>query len=161
LSDAYQTLLFPRPRRFGKTTNLSMLGYFLGKSETDHSALFRDLANWNSAEAREHFQRYPLVSLTFNEVKQRSWAPCLDTVNDLPGDLFIEHSYLLKGGLQPSEAQAFQAILDGKASPVEYKRSLRKLSQYLRRHHGEKVVILLDEYDTPLHEAFVRGYYDE
>src|SRR5205807_92207 len=79
LLDPYETLLFPRPRRFGKSTNLSMIGYYLGRSDRDdqdHSALFQDLAIWRSPEARPHFQRYPLISLTFKDIKSSAWPAC-------------------------------------------------------------------------------------
>src|SRR5262245_59206358 len=102
VSDGFQTLLFPRPRRFGKTTNLSMIGYFLGKSAVDHSALFQDLAIWGSAEARPHFQRYPLIYLTFKDVKEPTWPACLTIIQGLLMDLYNEHDYLLDG-LKPGE----------------------------------------------------------
>lgn len=161
LADPYQILLFPRPRRFGKTTNLSMLGYFLGRSDEDHSALFQDLSIWRSAEARHHLQRYPLIELTFKEVKEQRWADCFANLTDLLTELYSAHSYLLEGDLGPADRRAFQAILDHKASRAQYRKALRKLSEHLHAHHGEPAVILLDEYGTPLHEAFVRGYYEK
>ncbi len=161
LFDSFQTLLFPRPRRFGKSTNLSMLGYFLGKSDKDHSALFQDLAIWRSPESRQHFQRHPLISLTFKDVKKPTWAACLASIQGVLSKLFVKHGDLLEGGLKPTEARAFQSLMDGQAPIEEYEGALRQLSEYLHRRHGERVVITIDEYDTPLHEAFVHGYYDK
>ncbi len=161
LSDPYQTMVFPRPRRFGKTTNLSMLGYFLGKSDQDHGALFQDLSIWRSTEARRHFQRYPLISLTFKDVKCATWPECLERIKSLLMRLYIEHGYLQKDPLAPGEAAAFKALSQHEASTEQCREALQVLSRHLHRHHGQKVVILVDEYDTPLHEAFVRGYYDE
>jgi hypothetical protein len=161
LAAPYQTLLFPRPRRFGKSTNLSMLGYFLGKSQKDHSALFQDLAIWRSAEARRHFQRYPIIYLTFKDLKCASWTECLEDIKGLLMKLYVEHDDLLQGPMHPSEAATFRALQQGKASATQCRGALLALSRHLHRHHGQKVVILVDEYDTPLHEAFVRGYYEE
>lgn len=161
IENAYQTLLFPRPRRFGKSTNLSMLGYFLGKSEKDHSSLFQDLTIWSSAEARRHFQRYPTINLTFKDVKEPSWAACLSHLKALLAEQYGIHAAAAQVPMNPAEAEAFRALSRGKPKHEQAKDALRKLSMHLHALHGERVVILIDEYDTPLHEASVHGYYEE
>ncbi len=162
LSDPYQTLLFPRPRRFGKSTNLSMIGYFLGKSEKDHSALFTDLAIWQSAKARTHFQRYPLIYLTFKDVKCASFSACRSKIAELLAALYDQHAFVLAGAsLTQRQRRLIQEIISEKASEGRLSEALRYLSLFLAQAYGEQAVILIDEYDTPLHEASVRGYYKE
>lgn len=95
INDSYQTLLLPRPRRFGKTTNLSMLGYFLGQSAQDHSSLFQDLTIWRSVEARRHFQRYPLIKLTLKDIKEPTWSACLAKSAGVLAALFDQHAEAL------------------------------------------------------------------
>ena len=161
VEDPYQTLVFPRPRRFGKSTNLSMLGYFLGKSSTDRSALFRDLAIWRWPEAPQHFQRYPLLLLTFKDLKEATWTACLAHVKALLAEIYGAHADAAEAITGPADAVAFDAVLRGTPTTLQAKDALRKLSQHLHRRHQQPVVILIDEYDTALHEAFARGYYRE
>ncbi len=162
LLDKFQTLLFPRPRRFGKSTNLSMLRYFLGQSDKDHSALFQGLSIWRSPEAREHFQRHPVIYLTFKDVKCADWPACLAMIGELLADAYDQHGpALAQAALTDRQRRQIRDVVEGKASAVQRSEALRYLSAFLAKAHGERVVILVDEYDTPLHEAFVRGYYDE
>jgi hypothetical protein len=162
LEDAGQTLLLPRPRRFGKTTNMSTARYFLEKSDEDLSSLFADLAIWRWPGRDQHFQRYPVIYLSFSTVKKPTFAACLAAVADLLANLYREHHYLLSGGaLLQAEAAEFTAIIEGRATQTRLESSLRDLSRYLSLHHRQNVVILLDEYDTPIHEAFKCDYYLE
>jgi hypothetical protein len=147
-----EVLLVPRPRRFGKTLNLSTVRYFVEKSDEDRSDLFEGLAVWGSAEAREHFRRYPVISLTFKDVKEPEYGAACTKIRDLLRELYKEHAYLLEGGgLKPWEASSFERILRGEGSGDLDTGCLLELSRLLARHHGEKVVILIDEYDTPIH----------
>jgi len=157
-----QVLLLPRPRRFGKTLNLSMLRYFLERSDEDRADLFEGLEVWQSEAAREHFQRYPVVFLTFKDVKLRAWEPCFESIRDLISGAYARHRYLLdEGGLDDLDGEAFRAVLERRASPVRLMGSLRQLCRLLHAHHGEPVVLLVDEYDTPIHAGYVHGYYDD
>jgi len=155
-----QVLQLSRPRRFGKTLNLSMLRYFLEKRGEDHSDLFADLSIWQAGDAyRAHFQRYPVVFLTFKDVKAERWDLAWEAIQRKIGALFDEHRELLANGhLSEREATDFQAILDGTAGRAVYESALFDLCRALRRHHGERVVILIDEYDEPIHMGHVRGY---
>lgn len=156
-----QALLLPRPRRFGKTLGLSTLRCFLALSPDNLAPLFEGLAIFQAGEPyRRHFQRYPAIYLTFKDVKKDTWDACLSSTAGLLAELYGEHRYLLEGSLQPDEAEAYNAILFRRASEEQYAEALRNLSRYLFLHHREKVVILIDEYDTPLHSAFTAGYYD-
>ncbi|HSN98860.1 MAG TPA: AAA family ATPase [Candidatus Nanopelagicales bacterium] len=160
LDRATEVLLLPRPRRFGKTVNLSMLRYFFEKRPEDLSHLFQDLAVWKAGdEYRRHFQRYPVIFLTFRDIKAQSFEQCWTELAAKIQALYDEHRGVLdSGALSPVELRNFQAILDGTAEPVVYRRALGDLSMYLHRATGERTVILIDEYDQPIHAGFVNGY---
>ncbi len=163
LDDTAAVILLPRPRRFGKTLNLSMLRYFLEKSAEPRWPLFEGLDIAAAGEPyRRHFQRYPVVLLTFKDVKALTWEGCRAAMASVIGAVYQEHGYLLKHGLlEPTEAGDFSAILEKRASDVLLWSSLARLSAYLHRHHKEPVVLLLDEYDTPIHAGYTSGYYDQ
>ncbi len=161
-------LLFPRPRRFGKSLNLSTLRSFVEKDERsplspERVALFEDLYIWKIPEARRHFGRYPIIHLTFKEAKADSFSALFAEVRLTITELYEYHRRdLLDGGsLSASERALYEKILDRKGDPEEYSHALKTLSRHLARHHGERVIILVDEYDTPLHDAYVHGYLDE
>jgi hypothetical protein len=158
-----EVLLLPRPRRFGKTLNLSMLRYFFGKREEDLSHLFQDLHVWRAGEAyRGHFQRYPVLYMTFKDVKSDRFDGCWEAIRKKIEVLFDEHRHLLDSRvLSEREVKDFSAVLDGTASRTLYERALFDLSTYLHRHHNEKVMILIDEYDEPIHAGYACGYTSE
>jgi hypothetical protein len=155
-----QVVLLPRPRRFGKTLNLSMLRCFFERREEDLSHLFEGLRVFQAGEAaRAHFQRYPVIHLSFKDVKFDHFERCWDAIRKKIADLFMEHGYLLQGGrLSEVDARRYQEIVQGTASQALYDSALADLSRHLHVHHGEKVVILVDEYDEPIHAAYVGGY---
>lgn len=154
-----EVLLFPRPRRFGKTTNLTTLRWFLERSSEDRWNLFEGLAVARDAAARAHFQRYPIIYMTFKDVKALAWEDCRAALGRVLAGAFADHGYLLDDGtLSSAAAASFTAVLEGRAPNAELWSALRELSQHLARRHGEKVVILVDEYDTPIHAAFTHGY---
>jgi hypothetical protein len=160
LDQATEVLLLPRPRRFGKTLNLSMLRYFFERTSEDLSHLFADLAVWRAGETyRAHFQRYPVIYLTFRDVKSASFEDCQAALHEKILSLYDEHRGLLDGDtLSAVERKRFQAILDGSAEPVLYLRALGELSKVLHRATGERAIILIDEYDQPIHAGHVNGY---
>ena len=159
LDPTAKVLLFPRPRRFGKTLNLSTLRYFLERTDEDRADLFEDLAVWQSEEARRHFQRYPVVFLTFKDVKQPSWERCELSIAEVLAEAFRDHRYLFdEGALDDLDAADYRAVMVRQADPTVLEGSLRRLCRWLHAYHGEPVVLLLDEYDTPLHSAYVYGY---
>ncbi|WP_437298674.1 AAA family ATPase [Sorangium sp. So ce426] len=162
LADPAQVVLFPRPRRFGKTLNLSTLAYFLEKRDEDLSPLFQDLAVWNDPAAREHFQRYPVLFLTFKDIKTLSYETTLDAIRTEVQRLYSQHQHLLKSdALRPDERRHYEHMLLGEISEEDCRGSLRELSDYLARHHGQKVAILIDEYDTPIQSGYLNGFFDE
>lgn len=155
-----QAIVFPRPRRFGKTLNLSMLRCWFEKRDEDLSHLFQDLSIWHAgAEYRAHFQRYPVLHFNFKGTKAESFEGCWGAIREKIIDLYNEHHYLLEsGGLDDIESRRYRQILDGSADTTLYRRALLDLSAYLHGHHGEKVVILIDEYDEPIHAGHFHGY---
>jgi len=155
-----EVVLLPRPRRFGKTLNLSMLRYFFEKSDEDLSHLFQDLAVWKAGDAyRSHFQRYPIIHFNFKGTKGGSFERCWAAMREKIVDLYNEHRYLLASGrLSEVAARRYRQILDVTADQALYERALLDLSAYLHAHHGEKVVILIDEYDEPIHAGYFHGY---
>jgi hypothetical protein len=162
LNESAQTLLVPRPRRFGKTLNLSMLRWFFEKSAEDCRPLFAGLAIASSESAWDHFQRYPVIFMTFKDIKPRSWDHCFEGIVGVLSGLYGEHRYLLtEGTLAPEEAKLFTDILERRATYSVCTEALKLLSRLLARHHREKVVILLDEYDSPIHAGYVNKYYDD
>jgi hypothetical protein len=162
LAEAAQVLLFPRPRRFGKTLNLSMLRCFFEKSTQDASPLFEGLAAASSEVARPHFQRYPVIFMSFKDVKPRSWEDCLAGVASVLAKAYDDHAYVLtEGRLDPVDARFFSAVREGRAEKIQLVTSLDRLSRILARHHGEKVIVLIDEYDTPIHAGYTNRYYDD
>lgn len=160
LDKGAQAILLPRPRRFGKTLNLSMLRCFFERRDEDLSPLFSDLAIWQAGDAyREHFQRYPVVFITFKDVKGATWDAMWGVIQRKIDALFDEHRYLLDSDrLSDRDRANLSAVLDGTADLAAYELSLLDLCRCLELHHGQKVVVLIDEYDQPIHAAWVNGH---
>src|SRR5262245_60698547 len=140
-----EVLLLPRPRRFGKTLNLSMLRYFFEKRPEDLSRLFHDLAIWKAGDAyRSHFQRYPVIFLSFREVKASTWERCWADIREKIQGLFEEHGALLSSGvLTEREARDYRAMLDGTTEDVRYRFALSDLMRYLHRAANQRVIVLI------------------
>jgi Predicted AAA-ATPase/PD-(D/E)XK nuclease superfamily len=150
-----------RPRRFGKTLNLSTLRCFVEKAPWDARPLFAGLAIEQRPEAWAHFQRYPVIFMTFKDIKANSFALALSAIRKEIARVYEDHGYLLDGRtLSEQEKRHFIKILGGEGDEALYWGALRDLSAKLHRHHDEKVAVLIDEYDTPIHAGFSAGYYD-
>jgi hypothetical protein len=158
-----KVLLLPRPRRFGKSVNLSMLRCFFEKRDQDLWHLFEDLHIARAGdEYRAHFQRYPVIHLSFKATRAIEFEVCRDSIRQTIRALYHDHVALLDHPrLDAWEKADFLAILDGTASEALYRRSLLNLTRILHRVHDEAVVVLIDEYDAPIHAAWVHGYYKE
>ena len=158
-----RVLLFPRPRRFGKTLNLSMLSAWLARSGEDCTDVFADLAVWQQGpEVRQHFQRHPVIYLTFKDVKTRDWQDCRARVVSALAYCAEAHSEQIEPLVtQGKERAAWLHILHGQPNNDELFDALRLLSGWLHRATGVPCAILIDEYDTPLHAAWQHGYWDE
>ena len=156
--------LIVRPRRFGKTTNLTMIRYFFEKHPDLENCefLFKDKMIWKEgSEYTEHCGRYPVVYLTFKDIKTPDWKQCETKLKQFIAEEFRRHSYLLESNeLSEFERKKVLSIMEETASIETYQTSLKTLTQYLYNHTKQKVVVLIDEYDTPIHEAYERGYYN-
>lgn len=155
--------LFTRPRRFGKTLNMDMLRVFFEISEEDTSVYFKNKEIWKCGEAYRRQQgQYPVVFLTFKDVKFDSWEATLDKIRDLLREEFGRHRELADSEmLEAYEKRFFEKIINEEATEVDLTVSLAKLSQMLTKHYGKAPIIIIDEYDTPIQEGFSRDFYDE
>ena len=155
--------LFARPRRFGKTLNMDMLRVFFEISEENTGKYFEDKAIWRCGEEyRKQQGQYPVVFLTFKDVKFDSWEATLDKIRDLLQEEFGRHQELASSErLAAYEKAYFAKIINGEASEVELTTSLAKLSQMLTKHYGKSPIIIIDEYDAPIQEGYSKDFYDE
>ncbi|MEA2042156.1 MAG: AAA family ATPase, partial [Bacteroidota bacterium] len=155
-------LLFPRPRRFGKTLNLSMLKYFFNKNEPENKKLFKDLKIWQTKDyIKENCGKYPVINLNFKDAKANNWNNCRELIFAEIASLYEKFNYLTDGNtLSEDELFIYKQIKGRVAKETDYQRSLKQLSLYLQRYHNEKIVILIDEYDTPIQSGYGK-FYDE
>ena len=154
--------LLPRPRRFGKTLNLSMLRYFFEKTDGN---VFRPLFDgkrireWKDFD--KHQGQYPVIMLTLKDCKADTFDKALELVASELQKEFFRHKYLLDSPVMDSTYRPiFQSLLEGNPGEVRMQRSLLLLSELLTAHWGMPPLVLLDEYDTPIHVAFDKGFYD-
>ena len=153
--------LITRPRRFGKTLNMSMLEYFFSLEFTDYGDLFEGLSIWQEEKYRKLQGTYPVISLSFASVKERNYQATKERICQLITDLYIKYSYLRNGsGMTEADKEFFDSVRTDMPEVVATM-AIYKLSDYLYRYYGKKVIILLDEYDTPMQEAYVDGYWEE
>jgi len=163
IDNHYEVLLIPRPRRFGKSINLSMLKYYFDVAEKDSAALFEPFQIWQAGDFYTSKQgKNPVIHLSLKGGKASSFERSRKDIFHILTKIYEQFDWLLETTiLKASEKISFQQILFGKASATVYENSLRNLSEYLYRHYGEKVLILMDEYDAPIHTGFYHGYYKE
>jgi len=153
--------LIPRMRRFGKTLNLSMLRYFFEKTEHDMSYLFTSLNIWKHEKYRSLQGKFPVIFLTLKDVKHASWQETFTTLRRLIAIEFQRHSYILEGDiLTAKEKGLYHKILFETDDQTLIEQSLFFLTQWLHRYHKTRVILLVDEYDTPAHAAYVGDYYE-
>jgi len=154
--------IIPRPRRFGKTVNMSMLRYFFEKSAKDNSPLFTNLNIWKIPEYRALQGTFPVIFLTLKGAKDAAdWNGAYERLKFIIAEEYRRHSFLLDSDcLQPDEKQTFQSIINRSASEITYSFSLKFLSHCLRSYHQKNVIILIDEYDSPIINAYLRNFYD-
>ncbi len=163
IDNAHQVMLIPRPRRFGKTLNLSMLRYFFDASLKDTAALFEPYKIWQEEEYYTAQQgKYPVIYLSLKGAKATGFERSQTDIYGILTEVYQEHRYLLeKDILEKNEVELFENILSNKADASIYESSLKKLCEYLHRYYGEKTIVLMDEYDAPIHTGFYHDYYGE
>lgn len=155
--------LFTRPRRFGKTLNMDMLRVFFEKTEEDTSVYFQDKLIWQYGEEYTAYQgKYPVIFLTFKDVKCSSWEETIQHMHNLIIMEYQRHMELATSEkLSVYEKDQFSKIAKGMADKVDDQMSLQLLSLLLHKHHGEKAIIIIDEYDTPIQQGYTCGFYSE
>lgn len=155
--------LFTRPRRFGKTLNMDMLRVFFEISDEDTSIYFKDKAIWKCGEDyTKHQGKYPVIFLTFKDVKFHSWESTLDKIRGLLQAEFGRHLELRESKkVAEYEKEYFARIIDESATEVDLTSALEHLSKMLAEHYGKAPVIIIDEYDTPIQEGYAKDFYDE
>jgi len=156
-----QVLLFPRPRRFGKTLNLSMLRYFFEKTEDSNAYLFDLLFISGQPEIMAHQGRYPLIYLTFKDVKESTWEDCLEKLKLLISMELRRLTHLFHKSLYDEEVIQHALLLNQEAGKSLSEQALFLFMQWINRATGHKIIVLIDEYDTPIHAGHQYGYYDE
>ncbi|KKR96921.1 MAG: hypothetical protein UU47_C0005G0034 [candidate division TM6 bacterium GW2011_GWE2_41_16] len=153
--------LLVRPRRFGKTLNLSMIRTFFEKTPSSTAHLFWDFAIAKYPDCMSIQGTKPVIFFSLKDIKGESWSLTYDMVRRVVADELRRHAYLLDTAvLDESEKRNFMDMIDGSASEAVYTSVLKNLSRWLYAYHGVKPIILIDEYDTPVHEGFAYGYYD-
>lgn len=153
--------LITRPRRFGKTLNLNMTACFFSVRYAGRSDLFQNLSIWQEEKYRELQGTYPVIFLSFAGVKETSFPDARKSICQIIKNLYNKYDFLLESGcLNEAERDIYDQI---SADMENYLAagSLHALSDYLMRYYGKKAILLLDEYDTPMQEAYVHGYWDE
>jgi len=156
-----KVLLLPRPRRFGKTINLSMLRWFFEKREENLWHLFEGLHVARAGEEyRAHFQQYPVVFVSFKGTKADTFEKCWNCIKSILQETYKEHQHVVDGHLDSAEKEMYQAIVQGAASDAVYDFAFYRLTAYLHRAHGKRPIVLIDEYDAAIHGGYINGYYD-
>ncbi|MCF7800078.1 ATP-binding protein [Candidatus Babeliales bacterium] len=161
-----EVLLFPRPRRFGKTLNLSMLRYFFEKNlpsqKGNNKHLFKNLEIEKYKNCMQHQGQYPIIFFTFKDIKETNWEKTIEKIKDLISIEFKRHKYLLDSNLiDIYEKEYCKKIINKTASQVDYENSLKNLSEYLAKFYNKRSIILLDEYDSPITSGYLNNYYKE
>lgn len=153
--------LITRPRRFGKTLNMSMLEKFFSVDYRDRGELFQDLGIWENEKYRKIQGTYPVIFISFAGIKESTYAGARESMCRTIEEQFNKYDRLLNGELLNEREKAFCRSISTDMSDSTAAASLRALSDFLGRYYGKKTIILLDEYDTPMQEAYVNGYWAE
>ncbi len=158
-----KVLLYTRPRRFGKTLNMSMIQYYFEKTEQDNSYLFDNLKISQAGDKyKDHMGKYPVISLSLKSMKQATYESSFALYKKIISDEFKRHSSILKSpNISESDKKKYEAICDDTADKSIYLYSIQFLSDCLCKAFEKNVIILIDEYDVPLENAYFRGYYNE
>ena len=153
--------LFTRPRRFGKTLNMDMIRTFFEKSDEDTSVYFKDKKIWTCGEKYRQYQgKYPVIFVTFKDVKNNTWEETYDALTKILSIEILRHKELAISDRITYRAY-YDRIVNAQANRNDYEAAFLMLSQMLHEHHGVAPIIIIDEYDTPIQQGHVKGFYDE
>lgn len=153
--------LINRPRRFGKTLTMSMTEAFFSTAYADRGELFEGLAIWEDEKFRKLQGTYPVISLSFANVKEKGYEDTIKRINQILVEIYQEFGFLRESDCLSPEEKAFFGRISEDMPEVTATFALHRLSRFLQRYFNKKVIILLDEYDTPMQEAYVDGYWEE
>ena len=153
--------LITRPRRFGKTLNMDMLKCFFSNQYEGRKELFEGLDIWKDEKYRKLQGTYPVIFLSFAGIKQTEYSKAVTMIKNEITDIYNKYDYIMKSDLyNNNEKIQFKSVFPDMSDEIAQK-AINDLSNYLSRYYGKKVIIILDEYDTPMQEAYVNGYWDE
>ena len=153
--------IITRPRRFGKTLNMDMLKCFFSNQYEGRKELFKGLDIWKDEKYRKLQGRYPVIFLSFAGIKQTEYSKAVTMIKNEITDIYNKYDYIMKSDLyNNNEKIQFKSVCPDMSDEIAQK-AINDLSNYLSRYYGKKVIIILDEYDTPMQEAYVNGYWDE
>ncbi len=159
LNEGSEVKLFTRPRRFGKTLNMSMLKYFFDvKDKEENRKLFEGL-NISKSEYFDKQGEFPVISISFKNYNKNDWESGFKSVKSIVSDIYAEFEYLMEH-LNKRDLKRFEDIWLEK-DEGDWEKSLLNLTRYLYNYYGKKVIILIDEYDQPVINSYIRGYYKE
>ena len=163
LDERPKVSLFTRPRRFGKTLNMDMLRTFFEKTGEDTCLYFRDKKIWSCGQQyRDHQGKYPVIFLSFKDIKSPSWDETYQTIRKLIAMEFCRHGELAHScALSDYDRAQFHLLSEGRGNEVDYQISLKTLTLLLYKCHGVAPIIIIDEYDTPIQQGHLYGFYDQ
>lgn len=153
--------LITRPRRFGKSLNLNMLECFFSEKYRGEGDLFRGLSIWNHEKYREIQGTYPVIFFSFADIKGQTFTSAREAICQVVQDLYAEFGFLKESERLSQEEKDYFSLVTPTMSDAVTAMSLKRLSMCLHSYYGKKVLIFLDEYDTPLQEAYMYGFWDE
>ncbi len=165
IDDAKKVLLITRPRRFGKTLNMTMLKAFFDitskKAEENCEKYFKGLNIWQCGEEyTSHFAKYPVIFMSLKDIESNNWADCYEGFKGKISELFEGYTEIMDV-LSESEKAVYNDILFRKADKVDFYRAMGSLSEWLNRYYGENVILLIDEYDAPINDGYTYGYAED
>lgn len=153
--------LFTRPRRFGKTLNMDMLRTFFEKTEEDTSVYFRDKKIWACGKKYRDYQgKYPVIFITFKDVKKDTWEETFSHIVQIITIEYKRHSEL-QTSTRIQDGNYYEQIVKGTFDKSLFDSSLYMLSKMLHEHYGMAPIIIIDEYDTPIQQGYMKGFYDD
>lgn len=156
-----EVTLITRPRRFGKTLTMSMVEHFFSVKYAERTELFEGLSIWREEKFRKIQGTYPVIALSFSDIKESSCRQVKKKICEIIVDLYNEYDFLMDGHILNEKEKEYFHKISSDMEDYEISIALRRLSGYFYKYYGRKVIILLDEYDTPMQEAYVGGYWDE
>ena len=160
IEDSSEVILIPRPRRFGKTLNISMLKYFFDIKEGSVN-LFKNLKIWEDKDIKKHLNKYPIISISFKGTSSEKWEKAEEDIKEIVAKEFKSHKKDIKDVLGENELKDYELIENMRAPESKLRRSLLDLSEYLERKYNKKVIMLIDEYDNTMHNMYNKEGFED